>query len=167
MAKLLCPECGYEFDDNLPACPECGCPANECKNVNQSNPVTTNQVSKVQNNPPIPVTSTGFKRDWAHYVYESGVIFWNTFTTKFADFDGRATRREYWSFALTTFFVCLTLPIAIIALIIPWFAVAARRLHDTNHSGWWQLIPWVFFFLSLKRSDEGVNEYGEPSIDIV
>ena len=49
---------------------------------------------------------------------------------------------------------------------IPGLAVTARRLHDTNRSGWWQLlwiviligwIPLFIFFASSSKNDEGVN----------
>ena len=49
---------------------------------------------------------------------------------------------------------------------IPGLAVGARRLHDTNRSGWWQLlwiviligwIPLFIFFASSSKNDEGVN----------
>tara|TARA_S200000501_G_scaffold111140_2_gene104573 strand:+ start:2041 stop:2421 length:381 start_codon:yes stop_codon:yes gene_type:complete len=49
---------------------------------------------------------------------------------------------------------------------IPGLAVGARRLHDTNSSGWWQLlwiviligwIPLFIFFASSSKNDEGVN----------
>lgn len=171
MSKLRCTECGFEFDANLQSCPECGNPASECVAVNgnqqQSNaaPTAATQVQAGNNVPPRS-NDTMFKRDWAHYIYECGAMFWNSFTTKYAEFSGRATRREYWSFLLTSIFVTGTCPIAAIALIIPLLAVTARRLHDTNHSGWWMLVPWAGWFLQFKRSDDGVNEYGEPSIDI-
>ncbi len=49
---------------------------------------------------------------------------------------------------------------------IPGLAVGARRLHDTNRSGWWQLlwiviligwIPLFIFFASSSKNDEGMN----------
>ncbi|AOM41589.1 hypothetical protein A9255_14025 [Xenorhabdus hominickii] len=51
-------------------------------------------------------------------------------------------------------------------ILIPQIAVTVRRLHDTNHSGWWlllNLIPFgglvVFIFILLEGS-EGSNDYG-------
>ena len=46
---------------------------------------------------------------------------------------------------------------------IPFLAVSVRRLHDINRSGWWVLIPIVELFFLFKKSDEGTNDYGEPS----
>ena len=37
--------------------------------------------------------------------------------------------------------------IFVIAIIIPYFAVTARRLHDQNLSGWFQLLPFPFSIL--------------------
>jgi len=68
--------------------------------------------------------------------------------TKYADFNGRASRSEYWWFALAIALGCAILsviaPVAYlifaIGTLVPSIAAATRRLHDTNRSGWWQLI---------------------------
>ena len=72
---------------------------------------------------------------------------------KYADFNGRATRSEYWWFMLFLFLVTGALDMVSrhgvasglfsLATIIPSFAAGARRLHDTNRSGWWQLLLMV------------------------
>jgi uncharacterized membrane protein YhaH (DUF805 family) len=70
---------------------------------------------------------------------------------KYADFNGRATRPEYWWFFLFLFvasvaisYVSSTLSIVFtLATFVPAIAAATRRLHDTNRSGWWQLIGLV------------------------
>ncbi|MDW5442823.1 DUF805 domain-containing protein [Polaromonas sp. SM01] len=75
----------------------------------------------------------------------------STCLKKFTDFNGRASRSEYWWFALF-FTLVLTASafvhewgvlIALAALILPLTAAAARRLHDTNRSGWFQLLNLV------------------------
>jgi uncharacterized membrane protein YhaH (DUF805 family) len=71
--------------------------------------------------------------------------------TKYADFTGRASRPEYWWFFLFCFLASCVLSIISqglsavfsIATILPSFAVGARRLHETNRSGWWQLLWFV------------------------
>lgn len=71
--------------------------------------------------------------------------------TKYADFNGRARRSEYWWFMLFVILVSLALSIFSNALssifslatLLPSIAAAARRLHDTNRSGWWQLIALI------------------------
>ena len=68
---------------------------------------------------------------------------------KYATFSGRAGRREYWWFFL--FYAIVNLVISFIpfvgfivwlALLLPSLAVTARRLHDTDRSGWWALLPF-------------------------
>ena len=75
---------------------------------------------------------------------------------KYADFKTRSSRSEFWWFALFQVVVNLvTTPIFALAvissiiLILPSLAVGARRLHDTNRSGWWQLLqlPTLYIFL--------------------
>ena len=70
---------------------------------------------------------------------------------KYADFTGRASRSEYWWFVLfivlvsaAASYVSPTLS-ALFSLgtLLPAIAAATRRLHDTNRSGWWQLIVLV------------------------
>ena len=108
---------------------------------------------------------------------------------KFADFTGRASRSEFWFFQLFLFlagFIAGIIdimilnyhpddlgPMAIILyviIIIPAIAVTARRLHDVNQSGWWQLIvftiigiPVLLYWYIIKGTD-GSNEYGEDSL---
>ena len=104
------------------------------------------------------------KRDWANYIYECGLLMWHSFSRRYVDFGGRATRREYWSLVVVTY-LFLWFPLALLVLLIPFIAVAVRRMHDINKSGWWILVPVASFFLYLKKSDEGENKYGEPSVD--
>ena len=87
---------------------------------------------------------------------------------KYAKFEGRARRKEYWMFILFDFIFAIAAavldeilgsePVISIVyglvLILPTLAVTVRRLHDTNRSGWWILlfvIPLItmFFFVFL------------------
>lgn len=71
--------------------------------------------------------------------------------TKYADFTGRASRPEFWWFFLFTFIASIVLSalnqyvswLFSLATLLPSFAVGARRLHETNRSGWWQLLWFV------------------------
>ena len=76
-----------------------------------------------------------------------------TCLTKYADFDGRATRTEYWWFflavllgsAVTSLIALRVYALFSLVTLLPMIAVGARRLHDTNRSGWWQLLALVPF----------------------
>jgi len=99
---------------------------------------------------------------------------------KYADFNGRARRKEFWMFALISFIIAVILSVvdgmigvpvlgAIYALgvLLPSIAVGARRFHDIGKSGWWLLIGLIpllgglilliFFVLD---SNPGDNKYG-------
>ncbi|MBK31483.1 MAG: DUF805 domain-containing protein [Legionellales bacterium] len=102
---------------------------------------------------------------------------------KYAAFSGRASRSEYWYFFL--FLVLLAIVTSIIdaaifpgnelmptysifslLTIIPSISAAARRLHDVDRSGWWQLLYFtiigsllVLYWL-IKKSDSGNNKHG-------
>jgi uncharacterized membrane protein YhaH (DUF805 family) len=93
---------------------------------------------------------------------------------KYVDFSGRASRSEYWWFALAYVIVMVitgaiseTLS-SLLALgaLLPSLAVATRRLHDIGKSGWWQLLvlTGIGFLLLLywyvQPSSPESNEYG-------
>jgi uncharacterized membrane protein YhaH (DUF805 family) len=70
---------------------------------------------------------------------------------KYADFNGVASRPEFWWFFLFAFIVALALNlvnttlanVVSLGMLLPQLAVGARRLHDTGKSGWWQLFLLV------------------------
>ncbi len=66
--------------------------------------------------------------------------------SNYFNFSGRARRSEFWWFYLFVFVTGLIPFVGIVitlAALIPYIAVSARRLHDTDRSGWWQLGPLV------------------------
>jgi uncharacterized membrane protein YhaH (DUF805 family) len=89
---------------------------------------------------------------------------------KYADFSGRAPRPEYWWFFLAVIiaYVIVSIiesilginrmvagiygPLTVLLMLgtfIPSIAVGVRRLHDTNRSGWWLLLPLVPYCLGM------------------
>ncbi len=83
---------------------------------------------------------------------------------KFADFSGRAGMGEFWFFFVWTLIFCfLTSGLALLILLIPFFAATARRLHDAGHTGWWQLLGPFHLIFCFFPSQPGPNKYGpEP-----
>jgi len=98
---------------------------------------------------------------------------------KYASTDGRARRKEYWSFTLfnlCVFFVLFILEYALgidndgeggtlslvyrLGILIPSIGVGIRRMHDVNKSGWFLLVPIYSFILTLTDGTVGDNKYG-------
>lgn len=106
--------------------------------------------------------------------------------SKFADFSGRARRREYWTFALVNCLIAMLLLILGLAfgedspasnimvtifyliMLVPSLSVSVRRLHDIGKSGWYMflsLIPLIggliLLVWALMDSEPGENQYGK------
>lgn len=101
---------------------------------------------------------------------------------RYADFDGRSTRREFWMFQIPyagllllsiisygVFGMLAVLLFAIVALggLVPFIAVQVRRFHDQNRSGLLalaNLIPYVggigVYICMLIPGTDGDNQYG-------
>jgi uncharacterized membrane protein YhaH (DUF805 family) len=113
-------------------------------------------------------------------------------TKKYAQFEGRATRSEFWFFHLVSNLIILALIIGfgitkagasenglsllfglyILFLFIPVLALRVRRLHDVGQSGWiilLSLIPiagaLVLFIFELTPSQIGENKYGKNPLE--
>jgi uncharacterized membrane protein YhaH (DUF805 family) len=84
---------------------------------------------------------------------------------QFFKIDGVATRLHYWYFVLFTWLVSLGASIVdifipgnqlenlvVVFLFVPSLTVAIRRMHDTDHSGWWLLFPIVNFIFLVSPS---------------
>ena len=99
---------------------------------------------------------------------------------KFCTFKGRASRSEFWQFILFYsvlqsavilfasffgggYFEIILLILLFLALVIPTIAATARRLHDTNRSGWWQIAPFasiiLFFIFAIVGADEDFLDF--------
>ena len=91
-------------------------------------------------------------------------------------FNGRIRRTEYgitYIIYIVVYIVALALmegagdtigAVLGLLIIVPllWFVIAqsAKRCHDLDRSGWWQLIPFYFFALLFSDGQPGRNEYG-------
>ena len=118
------------------------------------------------------------------------------YLNNYANFSGRARRKEYWFSYLLTLLLIVPLYIILVlaivsenqvfmiimggifvilflAIIIPTLAVTVRRLHDTNKSGWYYLIsfipfvgPLILFVFTLLEGDRGENNYGSDPKEV-
>jgi uncharacterized membrane protein YhaH (DUF805 family) len=93
--------------------------------------------------------------------------------SKYADFNGCASRSEFWRWALFVWAVGFVLVWSSLLLflvfslgtLIPYVAVATRRLHDTDRSGWWQLLAlvpvlgWIALLAILALEGEPASRY--------
>lgn len=106
---------------------------------------------------------------------------------KYAVFQGRARRQEYWYFFLFNIVIAIALgmldgildtpgtpesgllsTLYSLAILVPSIAVGVRRLHDSGRKGWWMLIgllpligALVLLYFFIQDSQPGSNEYGE------
>ena len=87
----------------------------------------------------------------------------------YINFKGRASRAQYWWWTLFSVIVNFALPsdgglnsIASAAILLPTIAITIRRMHDTDHVGWWMLFPIVNIVLSLRRGTLNENRFGPP-----
>lgn len=113
---------------------------------------------------------------------------------KYAEFGGRARRKEYWMFVLINLIITAILGLVdsavgtkidvggpgpqqaqlgilgfsySLAILPPALGVFVRRLHDTNHSGWWFFIAFIplvgaiiLLVFLVQDSNPGDNKYG-------
>ena len=113
-----------------------------------------------------------------------------SFFNKYATFQGRASRSEFWYaqlfIILTGFFLgfiegllgispfseaSVLASIFQLSVFIPSIAIIARRLHDINKSGWWYflvltivgVIPVLYWF--CKKGNDHENDYGTNPLD--
>ena len=99
---------------------------------------------------------------------------------KYAVFEGRARRKEYWMFALFNIIISFVIGFVLgflgsitgitqlgtlsylytLAILCPAIAVGVRRMHDTGRSGWWIIVPIANLVFACMDSQPGPNEYG-------
>jgi uncharacterized membrane protein YhaH (DUF805 family) len=102
--------------------------------------------------------------------------------SKYATFEGRAARSEFWWWFLAIIIASIVaglidgllfpniqlLSLLLgLAIIVPNLAVGARRLHDIDRTGWWLLIgllpiigTLVLLWFFIQKGTEGTNRFG-------
>ena len=114
----------------------------------------------------------------------------NVLTNKYAMFQGRANRSEFWLFALVnvaisivyqilvsvlagstaaTLIVSIIFGVIALAILVPGLALSVRRMHDIGKGGGWifiNLVPFIggiwFLVLCIKEGEPAANRFGEP-----
>ena len=155
MFTMNCPTCGKENESSAQFCGICGTQLSD-------QPTTANQSDMGSPNHMVgfgEAISLGFKN--------------------YINFNGRATRAEYWwwfLFIVVTGVVLGTIDsitgigtlqsIFNLATLIPGLALGARRLHDIGKSGWWQLlwfaiiVGWIIMIVRYcKPGNQLGNKY--------
>ncbi len=111
---------------------------------------------------------------------------------KYCNLNGRASRSEYWWFAVAcsvintaasmldraianpeqTGSVGIISVVVYLALLLPNLGVSVRRLHDLNKTGWWLLILFVpiigvivYLVFMIMKGTNGVNSYGNDPLE--
>jgi len=116
-------------------------------------------------------------------------------STRYFDFAGRSRRREYWGFVLCWFVLAILLRwidhvagleyaavgavrdqggrlsgFFLLATLIPGLAIAVRRLHDSNRSGWWVVLPFapiLFWMIAILGGFNAPLLFGVVMVAIV
>ena len=160
----FCSSCGTTLQEGIQFCPNCGTSVNPNSGINNQATAVTFQTAQYEMN-----LVNAFKR----------VVFEN-----YANFSNRASKAEYWWYVLASILVGFAAgfidgffglnifnALVSLALLIPGLAVSARRLHDTDRSGWWILIAFTVIGLIplliwyIQASDQTENRFGPiPSV---
>lgn len=173
---MICSECGCEHERGLANCPQCGFP-----NPNRVQYQTHGQIDTL----PGAEKHNNYHADFSEHKQDNhlqscsetrsvgfGEAIRICCVKKYATFSGRASRSEYWFFALFTWLITIIpnciylgyrsdyeyLPnnLRVICMIsffivlflslilfLPTLGVIVRRLHDSNKSGFWLLLVLV------------------------
>jgi uncharacterized membrane protein YhaH (DUF805 family) len=165
-----CSNCGIKIEDGIKFCSGCGSQVGvTATSINQGSPQMTTAFQNQSSVAPVD--------DKSLWEYFTGCF------KKYATFQGRARRKEYWGFFL--FYIVFAIIIAIIdgflneaifglsfesygpiiiiwylATILPYLSVSVRRYHDCNKIGWVIFIPVYNFILDFTDGTHGANRFG-------
>ena len=189
ITKISCPNCDFfkEFPlDKLPqttskiTCPKCKhvftyTPPNEINDFTFDSDPTIAAIDS----PPepqvvikhYPPSNSDIKNNETNYNLFDWYI---KAIKKYAVLTGRARRKEYWYFLLVSMIIIIALTIIEsildkgeilssiynLAIFIPSLAVGIRRMHDTDRSGWWMLLPIVNIVFLAQEGQQVTNKYG-------
>lgn len=190
---MVCSKCGMQNPDGVSFCTNCGqslFPGNANQNFNNQQQYGGQQYggpqygggqqyggpqyAPPQNTEPEYVTNTKARRPVSVGFGEAIKIYFKNY----ANFDGRASKGEYWFSVLFSFLVGLVCWIpflgAIIALglLVPSLAVQVRRLHDIGKDWYYifmSLIPFAGFIIMIVymcQDSVGDNQWGQGPVGV-
>ena len=118
---------------------------------------------------------------------EYKAIYLDVLQNHYTDFDGRARRKTFWTFALANLLISIAISLVVgivsdslasglsglysLAVLLPSIGLGIRRLHDTGKTGWLlllgliPLINLVLLYFFAIEGDPGPNEYGPDPKD--
>jgi uncharacterized membrane protein YhaH (DUF805 family)/heme exporter protein D len=127
-------------------------------------PAVVTAASPEWQSPPLAAATTGWRSPlhWYFHVWR-----------QYAVFSGRARRQEYWMFTVVNVILGFIVGFVAasndtpqvaslysLAVFVPSIAVAVRRVHDTDHRGWFLLIPFYNLYLVCIEGTRGPNRFG-------
>lgn len=169
---MFCRQCGADLGSDVKFCQKCGVSA-------EATPEKPEREEKGDGSSVKESSESTAGKEMSPFGYF--ISGWK----KATQFSGRANRSEFWWFVLFSFLVGIGVSIVDgavgvggaqgigvisglygIASILPSLALAIRRLHDTNRSGWWLLIgllpligPVVLIYFYVLESHSGKTEF--------
>ncbi|HHW81525.1 MAG TPA: DUF805 domain-containing protein [Bacteroidales bacterium] len=119
--------------------------------------------------------------------------FKDVITNKYAQFNGRADKAEFWQYVLVYILISIAFSllsgifggvkilgglvmvlniIVMLALLLPSIAVSVRRMHDIGKAGGWVLVNFIpligliwFIVLAIKDSEPGTNRFDNRTVE--
>ena len=164
---MFCGICGVKIEEGVKFCGKCGASAT----IDSAPQQSQNNAAPVQANPPQQPNQQASFTSVQQQEAGTQQNAWQYFTgalKKYAVFEGRARRAEYWWFTLFIFLISLIFGflgfilsiIVNLAFLLPSLAVSIRRMHDVGKSGWFVLVPIYNLILCFTAGNTGPNQYG-------
>lgn len=173
---MFCKNCGTEVKENVPFCANCGArldaevtqqPVQPAQNPYQNAPYQNTPYQQYQQ----------YQQDNSAYDKKVGFVDAVKLMFKnYVNFDGRASRSEYWWAFLFNLLVSAVIsplsavlpPLSVLslALAIPGLALCVRRLHDTGKPWYYIFITFIPFvgsillIIRLAKPSDGPNQWG-------